>query len=432
MASLRAMAVAVGILLTLAVPARAENWPQWRGPNFDGSSPEANLPATWSTADGVRWAAPLPGPGSATPAIWGDRVFVSSTDTATSGVLAMCLSAADGKVLWKHRVGDDAKAPRNNMASPSPVTDGRRAFFLYGNGLLAAFEADGRAAWTRDLVKDFGNPATKYGYSSSPVLYKGKLYVVFLRRPTAYYPPEETRPALDSYLLAIDPATGKDLWRTVRPTEAVDESHESYATPLPLEGAGRSEILLIGGDYATGHDPETGRELWRWCYNPEHVERQRLIPSMVAGDGLIFFAVLRGKATIALKPGGSGLRGPEAVAWKFDGQGTDSPTPLYYKGVVYLPDADGRNLTALDAKTGTLKWKGRLGAAGPVRGSPTGADGRIYTLAENGDVFVIDAGPEFKVQARIPMGGGPNCSTVAVAAGRLYIRTGTTLYCVGK
>lgn len=339
MACMRQMAGCLALVAFLALGARAENWPQWRGPFFNGSSPEKDLPATWSRTDGVLWKAPLPGPSAATPIIWEDRVFVSSTEPGSKALLGMCLSARDGKVLWSKRLGTDCWAPRNNMASPSPVTDGKVVCFLYGTGEVVGLDVQGNLLWKRDLGAESGSLALKYGYSSSPLLHEGRLYVLMLRRSWAYRyspggrTPEDEAGKLDSYLLAMDPKTGKTLWRHVRPTDAVDESFESYSTPLPFERAGRAEILLSGGDYLTGHDPATGRELWRWGYNPRHKNFQRLIPSLEVADGLIYFTWPQNGDMVAVRAGGAGTLTDKAVAWRYErGRPPTPPRPCSMTG----------------------------------------------------------------------------------------------------
>jgi outer membrane protein assembly factor BamB len=412
----------------------AENWPQWRGPLFNGSTTETGLPTTWSTTEGVAWVTPMPGPSAATPAVWGDRVFVSSVDAQSKGLVGICISVKDGKVLWQKQVGKDRPAlvGGNNMACPSPIADGQRVFFYYGTGDLAAFDCDGNPLWSRTLDKDLGEFIVKYGYSSSPLLYKGKLYVVLLQNssPGKYRASNRTGP-LSSYLIALDPATGKDLWRHVRRSEATDESLEAYITPVPYEGQGRSQVVVVGGDCLTGHNPDDGEEVWRWSYNRQHGNMQRLVPSAVPGDGLIYFAEPRGKPLHAIRPDGTGALTDAHVAWTFKGTTTDAATPLYYKGRVYLLDGDRRVMHCLDAKTGEVKWQGQLGQGPVLRGSPTGADGRVYCINEAGQVIVLAAGDELKVVARIPMGEGPCRSSMAVAAGRLFIRTAKNLYCIG-
>ncbi len=436
----------LGCMLMIAAwacVARAENWPQWRGPFFNGSTTEKNLPSSCDKAN-VAWTADLPGPSSATPIVWGDRIFLSSTDPKDKGLLAMCLSAADGKVLWKKRLGDDVRAPRNNGASPSPATDGSRVFFLYGSGDLAGLDMGGNLLWSRNLVKEFGNLGIKYGYSSSPLLWKGKLYVLLLRRPKPYGPGAAADKPLDSFLLAMDPATGKDIWKHVRQTDAVDEASESYATPIPCEAQGRAEILLLGGDYLSGHDPETGREFWRYCTNPAHKSIFRLIPSPVASENLIIGVVARGGPLFAVKSGGTGRLPDDAAVWTLGGRTTDSGTPLVYDGTLYMlqsdksdpvvrgsPTSPGIFLFAIDPKTGQKKCEAKLADGGTWRASPTGADGKIYCMSEEGEVVVLAAG-DLKILSRTMLGDGPTQATIAAANGHLYIRTANRLHCIGK
>ncbi|MBL7140976.1 MAG: PQQ-binding-like beta-propeller repeat protein, partial [Planctomycetes bacterium] len=395
--------------------------------------PETGLPATWSRTDGVAWSAALPGPGDATPIIVGDRVFVSSTDAASKALVGMCLSAAEGKVLWQTRLGTDAKAPRNTMASPSPVADGRVVVFLYGTGEMAGLDPAGTILWRRSLGDEFGKVSIKYGYSSSPLLYDGRLYVLMLRRPWAYkYNPGRATPAeerrqLDSFLLALDPMTGKTLWRHVRPTEAVDESFESYNTPVPWRAwAARTDLVISGGDYVTGHDPATGAERWRWGYNPEHKNMQRLIPSPTPDGDWVFVPLPRGNRLAALAPDGRGV----GLAWDLDGPTTDSATPLFHAGTLFVLDSDRKDLAALDPATGAQRWRTKLGGA-VWRASPTGADGKVYCFSVDGEVVVLDA-KTGEILSRIDMAGKEVRSTIAVAGGRLYIRTHDRLWCVGK
>jgi outer membrane protein assembly factor BamB len=431
------------VVAALAAPSRAENWPQWRGPFFNGSTTEKNLPVTCGPETQV-WAADLPGHASATPIVWGDRVFVSSTDPENKGLLGMCLSAADGKTLWKKRLGADITAPRNDGASPSPCTDGKGVYFLYGSGDLAALDFGGNVLWSRNLVKDFGSLSIKYGYSSSPLLWKGRLYVLLLRRPKPYGRAPESDKPLDSLLLAVDPATGRNLWKHVRETDAREESSESYGTPIPYEGKGRTEILIEGGDYLSAHDPATGREFWRYGYNPSRSPIWRLIPSPAAWGHLVFGVVPRGGPLFAVKAGGLGRLGAGAVAWTVDGRTTDSGTPLVYENSLYILQSDksdpvikgspvspGIFLLCVDLATGKMRGQARLAGGGAWRASPTGADGKVYCLSEEGEVVVVEAGGEFKILSRTNLGDGPTQSTLAAAGGRLYVRTATKLHCFG-
>ena len=419
----------------LVAAARAENWAQWRGPSFNGSTTEKGLPQTFSKTENLAWVTPLPGPSAATPAVWGDKVFLSSTETESGSLMAMCLSATDGKILWKKRLGRDGKMQGNNFAGPSPVTDGKRAVFLYASGDLAAFDVAGNPLWARNLIKEFGSYCLKYGYNSSPLLYQDRLYVVVLRRGKTYSGEAPLTGPVSPYLLAIDPATGKDIWKQDRPTDAMDESCESYVTPIPYEGQGKPEILLAGGDYVTSHDPATGKENWRYNYNPAKQWMWRLIPSLVVADQLVIGIEPRGKTKMyALRPGAAagGKLDKTAVAWTFDGRTSDSATPLLYEGNLYVLDSDAKVMTCLDPKTGREKWQGSLGVKSVMRASPTGADGRVWCLSSDGDVVVLAAGDQFKILAKVALGDGPTFSSIAVAGGHVFVRTAHRLYCFGK
>jgi len=418
--------------------ALAENWPQWRGPFSNGSTTETGLPATWSVEgkQNIAWVAPLPGSSAATPIVWGDRVFVSSVDKDTKDLLALCLDAATGKVLWRKPVGKDRKAPvgGNNMACPSPVTDGKAVWFYYGTGLLLAFDFEGKQLWARELEKDCGEFVVKYGYSSSPLLFKGKLHIVVMQNasPQKYSRTHDNRPGpLESFLLALDPASGKTLWKHVRPTNATDESVETYLSPIPYEASGRAEIIIPGGECVTGHDAATGDELWRWWYQPADRQTwQRTVNSAVPGDGLVYAVRPKHRSVFAIKGGGKGELGDDGLAWRLDQVVPDVITPLLYQGRLYVANDANRVMACLDAKTGKKLWEGKLEMNGVLRASPTAADGKVYVISQNGEVAVLAAGDEFKVVSRIQMGEGPCLSSIAAANGRLFIRTAKGLYCI--
>jgi len=431
------VALALGLLASAA--AQGENWPQWRGPFFNGSTTETNVPAEFSTEENVVWSVRLPGASGSTPIVWGDRVFVSTVDTATSDLLAICLDAKDGKVLWQHKTGKDRRFNNNSMASASPVTDGETAWFYYGTANLFAYDFAGKLLWSRDLEKDHGFNALMFGYSSSPLLYKGKLYIVAIRskRPNAYGQPlTPTKGPTESYLLAVDPATGKDLWRQDRPTDAVGEAQESYSSAIPCELGGRSSVLVYGADYLTAHDPDTGKELWRWGgYNPSKINHWRTVPSPVVGDELIYVVGPKYSTLFALKPGQSGLVGSDHVAWTFDKRTPDASTPLYYKGRLYFLEDNHRVITCVDPKTGEQKWQGDIPGRTVIRASITGADDKLYIINEAREATVLAAGDEFKILHEVKMGAtgrGFTRSTIVAANGRLYIRAAETLYCIGR
>lgn len=423
-------------VVTPAGTAMARDWPQWRGPFLNGSTDETNLPDSWSKTENILWRCTLPGPSGATPIISRGRVFVSSTDTNTGDLWALCFDAETGRELWRKKMAlADRRFPRNNMASPSPVADGEKVFFFYGNGDLFALDYQGNKLWQRRLEKEYGSLALLFGFSTTPLLYKGRMYINILRRPTHYRAPEADGP-LDSFLLCVDPKDGSTVFKQVRDVDDVeDETYETYTTAMVHEVNGRAEILVMGADCITGHDPATGKELWRYHYGQPVQNRWRTIPSLVTGDGLVFAVRPKYNGAFALNAAGKGKSGEDYIVWRFDGPVPDCSTPLYYDGLLYLLDGmrHGKVVTCLEPKTGEQKWQGTIGGRGPWRASLTGADGKLYCICETGEIVVLAAGPEkFEILFSSRMDEGPIQSSIAVADGRLFIRTAENLYCVGK
>ena len=422
-----------------ALFARAENWPQWRGPAFNGSSPEKNLPETWSETKGIQWKTPLPGISGATPAVWGDSIFVSSPDP-NKNLLLFCIDRKDGKVRWQKQIATgNIEKGRGNMASPSPVTDGKSVFILYGTGDLAALDFAGQVLWQRNLGADYGRFAIMWTYGSSPLLHDGKLYVQVLQRNPAPgdYPGVTSAPwDRESYLLALDPANGKTLWKHVRSSDAKLESMESYASPVPHVGAdGKAQLLVIGGDCLTGHDPATGAELWRgYGLNRKRGEWMRIVPSPVSAAGLAIACGPKKEPLIAFRTDLKGDITEKGKAWVFDEKKTpDVCTPAFYDGKLFALDGDSATLTCLEPKTGKIQWQGQLPERSVIRASPTVADGKVYIVNEKGTVFVCGAGDGFKLLSTIPMGGAEGTrSSIAISDSQLFIRTTENLFCVGK
>lgn len=414
----------IGLLISSAA---AQEWPQWRGPNFNGSSEAQGLPEKLD-ASTQAWAVELPGTGSGTPIVWKDRIFLSCIDSNSRKLQAVCISRKDGSIVWSKQVGVGfLQNKRNDTASPSAVTDGKLVWFYFGTGDLVAFDLDGNEKWSRNIQKDYGNFNILWIYSSSPMLYEGKLYVQVLQRDV---PPQgaPSGPPADSYLLAMDASTGKDLWRQVRPNAAVAESKESYATPVPFTNGGHTEILLIGGDCVTAHDPETGKELWR-CggWNPQKIGHWRIVSSVVTADGLVIACPPKGGAVFAIKGGGSGDVTDSNVAWKNPELSSDSAVPLFYKGKLYVLNGDKKTLFCVEPKTGKVLWSNSLGGRSVLRASPTGADGKIYCISEAGDVWVLSADGA-KTLSNNNLGGTANHATIAVADGEVFVRAGEKLY----
>lgn len=435
------LACCAGLLPWFPVPLPAENWPNWRGPHWDGSSTETGLPTTFSASENVRWSVALPGEGASTPVIWGDSVFLTSA-LGTDGSVALCLDRKTGKEKWRKPFPGGAYDNRSNFASSSATTDGERVVFFFGNGPMACFDFEGRPLWSIDVTERYGDFAFQWTFSSSPVLDGGKLFFQVLQRNEVVH--ERGKDGAESYLLALDPQSGKEIYRHVRPSPARKESLEAYSTPVPFSLNGRRELLVSGGDVLTGHDPDTGRELWRWgTWNPEHREEWwRLVPSPVHGAGAILACGPKNAPIFAVKAGLSGNHeGTDGLVWASQPSKqvpitTDVATPLFYQGRFYVIDhGPTRSLSCIDPATGKVIYTRMTGSREKFEASPTGADGKIYLMNQLGDVFVVKAGDVYEELHQVAMGKSmKNISraSIAVSQGNLFIRTDTDLICVGK
>ncbi len=423
-----------------AVSAQAADWPQWRGPNFNGSSDEKELPSDWSRTENVAWSVTLPGVAASTPIICKDRVFLSGVDGEKDIVVAMCFSRSDGKLLWRHDLAEGtSRDDRSNFAAPSPVTDGDRVIFFFSNGDLISYDFDGKQEWARNIKKDYGVFAFGWTFASSPTLYGGKLYFQTLQRDV----PVRGRGFEDrenkSYILAMEPATGKTLWQVFRKSRAVAESMEAFSTPIPFVHDGRGELLVVGGDAISGHDLETGKELWRWgTWNPNRIGHWRLVPSPVGGGGVVLACAPKRNPVYALKAGQNGVLDDGGLAWvsrDIREVSSDVPTPAYYDGDFFILSDVRKALSRVEPSTGKVKWTIETPGRAKYEASPTAADGKIYIVDFDGEVAVIDAadGKLINTVSMDEPARGEVCrASVAVAGGQLFIRTTRQLYCVGK
>lgn len=427
----------------LALNARSEgtNWSNWRGPNLNGSSSETNLPTKFSKSENVKWVKELPGVGASTPIIHGDHVFITSAKGKESS-MAIALDRKTGEQLWIDEFSGYGHDDRSNFSSPSAITDGKMVIFFFGSGLMTAYDYAGNQIWQFDVEKEYGEFAFQWTFSSSPVLHNGMVFLQVLQRDE----PARGRgkDGGESYLLALDAKTGKEVYRHIRPSNAQKESLESFATPLPISLNGREELVVVGGDVITGHHPDSGKELWRWgTWNKNHKEQWwRLVPSPVYGDGVLLACAPKGAPIYAVEAGLSGTHeGESGLAWKSDPSKqspvtTDVATPLYYQGRFYVVDhLRTRTLSCIDPKSGKVIYSEPLGSREKFEVSPTGADGKIYLMNHLGDVFVVKAGDEFELLHKAEMGDSmKNLSraSISVSQGNLYIRTDTHLYCIGE
>ena len=401
----------------VASPA-AENWPQWRGPSLNGISNEKNLPVKWSPTENITWKLALPAWSGSTPIVWGDRIFLNVADGRDLYLWAV--DRSNGAALWKQRLGSgNVRMMKQNMSSPSPVTDGRRVWAMTGTGVLKAFDLSGKELWMRDIQTEYGRFGQLHGYGSSPLLHEDALYVQVLHGM-------RTRDA--SYILRIDTTTGKTVWRVERPTPARFESPDAYTTPALLRYGASTEIVITGGDVVTGHDPATGKELWRANgLNPFGDGSYRIVASPVVFGDLIV-APSRERPILALKAGGRGDVSRSHVIWTAN-NGPDVPTPVTDGTYLYVVNDRGI-MWCLDLKTGKEVYSRQRIKSGTYSGSPVLADGKLYITNEDGVTSVVKAGPTFQVLAESDL-DDYTLSSPAISDGQIFIRTQKFLYAIG-
>ncbi|HXE79872.1 MAG TPA: PQQ-binding-like beta-propeller repeat protein [Vicinamibacterales bacterium] len=399
--------------------ASAENWPQWRGPHLNGTSRETGLPVEWTKEKNIAWKLPLPDRSGATPIIWGSHIFLNVADGGE--IFLWAVDRTKGTVLWKRRLdGGDQRMRKHNMSSPSPVTDGRHVWVMTGTGVLKCFTFEGREVWSRDIEADYGPFGLNWGYASSPLLLDGALYVQVLHGMKTDDP---------SYVMRIDAATGKTVWRVERPTDAIQESPDAYTTPAVMRIGGRTELIVSGGDVVTGHDPETGRELWRVNgLNPKNNPWNRIVASPVVSADMVY-APSRERPLLAIRGGGRGDVTRSHLAWEFH-NGPDVPTPVTDGKYFYVVNDKGI-VYCLDAKSGKTIYGPQRIRSGTYSSSPVLADGRIYATSEEGVTTVFQAGPEFKVLAENVLDEYV-LSSPAISEGQIFIRTDAHLYAIGQ
>jgi outer membrane protein assembly factor BamB len=398
-----------------------ENWPQWRGPQLNGVSGETSLPRTWTPTENIAWKLPTPSRTGATPIIWGDRIFLNVATAEFTGDLELwAIDRNKKEVVWKKPIaGGNKQGRKQNMSSPSPVTDGRTVWVMTGVGVLKAFDFAGTEKWARDIQKDYGAFGLNWEYASSPLLLDGDLIVQVLHGMKTDDP---------SYVLRIDGATGKTEWKVDRPTNAIRESPDSYTTPALVRRGNTSEVVITGGDVVTGHDPASGKELWRVeGLNPQNNGAYRIVASPIVWQGLVI-APTRVKPMLALDVANRGTEAPKTI-WSFD-NGPDVPTPVTDGTLVYVVRDNGAAF-AIDLKSGAPVYGPERLPPGTYSASPLLADGHIYVTNEDGLTSVYTAGPKFELVAQNAL--SDYClSSIAVSQGQLFLRTSTNLWVIGE
>ncbi len=417
---MRSKLIGVSVVVLLSVTSvSAENWPQWRGPNLNGVSNEKNLPLSWTPEENIAWKLSMPGLSGSTPIIWRDRIFLNVAEG--DDLFLWCVDRTKGALLWKRPLGGgNVKMRKQNMSSPSPVTDGKNVWVMTGTGILKSFDFAGKEIWSRDIQKEYGTFGLNWGYASSPLLFEDALYIPVLHGMKTDDP---------SYVMRIDKKTGKTVWRVERPTDAIQESPDSYTTPALLRHGKNVEIVITGGDSVTGHDPATGKELWRANgLNPENNPFYRIVASPIVYNDIIY-APTRVKPLLAFKVGGRGDITTSHLLWSTQ-NGPDVPTPVTDGKYFYIVNDRGI-MWCLDARTGEEIYGQQRIKPGTYSASPVLADGKIYVTNEDGLTTVVKAGPKFEVLAENPL--NDYClSSPAISDGQIFLRTSNFLYCIGK
>src|SRR4051812_6661521 len=405
------------ILLSLLANTRAADWPCFRGPDGLCVSSETGLPVEWSKEKNVAWRIAIPGKGASAPIILGDRIYVT-TQSEDLGLHVLAIARKDGAVIWDREI-DRGSLPANklhNMATPTPVSDGNQVWAMFGTGDLACLDKGGKVIWHRNLVKEYGKYKTNHGYGSSPMLEKGKLYIVCMHQGP-------------SYVLAMDAKTGKNIWKKDRNLEPKDESQDSYSTPIFLRSQARTELVLEGAETVTAYDLDKGDLLWSSGGLRVATPYGRTIAGLAAGEDVVL-AVASGFQnkgyTMAINS--KGKSDTDRKLWTQKQFSPDCPTPVIYAGKVYMIRDDG-NASCLDLKTGEPDWQERIFSSN-VKVSPVAADGKIYFLSGQGNCHVVKAQAKYELLSKNEL-NETTLTTPAISGGQIFLRTEKHLYCVG-
>jgi outer membrane protein assembly factor BamB len=402
-----------------------EIWPQWRGPTADSIAPGKGLPIQWSQTENLRWKTPIPGWGVSTPIIWKDAVFLT-TQVKDKNMLIVRVDAETGKIVWQHDVGvaiprRDGKRgnlgfmAESNMATPSPVTDGRHVWFHFSNGDLLCCDFAGKKIWSINLIERHGPYSIWWGHSNSPVLVGDLIICTCSQDPLL---------GGKSYVVAFDKMTGKQKWYVSRDTGASGEPADSYTTPLLFKNNDRTELIIFGGNVLDAYEPITGKRLWH-C-NAFKGNRVISGPTLI-GDTVYAVQGMKGPL-FAIKAGGLGDVTESGVRWKYASKATpDAASPVIANGLVFMINNSDFAI-CVDAQNGKEVWKERLG--GEFRATPLVADGKVYFFCKDGTATIVEASREFKVLSRCPL-GEELIASPAVAHGSLFIRTKEHLYRIG-
>jgi outer membrane protein assembly factor BamB len=386
----------------------AKYWSRWRGPSGQGHVTGTGYPDTWSATENVAWKKVVPGRGNSSPIVWGDRIFLTTSYDGGRRLSLISLRRSDGTQLWE-AVAPDGRPEfvhqKNGNASATPIADGERVYVSFGSRGLMAFDFSGKPVWHQDV----GPIENYWGSAGSPLLYKDRVILYQDGRQ-------------NSFIAAFDTRTGKSLWRTRR------NASVGWGTPVAIRAAGRDEIVVNGQGAVVAYDPENGRELWRVDGTTSEV-----IPTLVVGHGLMFSSSGRAGPTLAIRPGGQGNVTRSHLAWSSPRGSPFVPSPVLYGDYLYMVNDMASIVTTFEAASGKTMWQGRLGVAQRegFSASPVAFDGKVFFTNDQGETFVLRAGPDFNL-IRVNNIGEPTLASPALVDGKWYIRTEGHLVAIGR
>ncbi len=391
--------------LAFAVSAFAQDWPQFRGPSGEGHATGKNLAAEWSESKNIRWKTPIPGTGWSSPVIGGNRIWLTSAANEGKSLRLIAVDKSTGKILLdKELFTVDVPAKihkKNSFASPTPILDGDRLYIHFGMQGTACVRTNGEAVWQTRL--DYNHV---HGNGGSPILSNGKLYI-------------NCDGGESQYVVALDAATGKQSWRADRKT------YMAFATPHMIRVKGADQFISPSAWRTVSYDPETGKENWWVTYGDGFSN----VPRPVFGHGLVFLTTgFHKPEVIAVKPDGKGDVTSSHIVWRLDRGAPLTPSPLLAGDELYVVSDNGI-ATCVDAKTGKIHWRERIG--GNHSASPTFADGRIYFLSEEGESVVIKPGTTFEKIASNQL-DGRFLASPAISDNAIFLRSAEHLYRIQK
>lgn len=390
------------LLLLFSLPILAQDWPEFRGPTGQGHATERGLPLTWSETQHVKWKVAIPGKGWSSPAIQGNRIWLTTATEEGKSLRAICVDRNTGAILRNIEVFQLKSAAKphqkNSHASPTPILEGDKIYLHFGAMGTACITQAGAVVWKTKLDYDNG----QHGSGGSPVLYDNLLIV-------------NCDGQSEQFVVALDKLTGKVRWRKNR------QGAQAYATPLIVRTATGEQLISPGAFRAIAYEPRTGKELWEVTYGDGFSN----VPRPVYGHGMAYICTgFMQPSLLAVRVDGRGDVTKSHIAWTLKRAVSLTPSPLLVGDELYLVSDNGI-ATCVDAKTGAQHWQVRLG--GNHSASPLYADGRIYFLSEEGESVVIAPGKEFRKLATNQLDGA-TLASMAVAGGSIFLRSQTHLY----